>query len=158
MNIRPITDADREWMRQFVIDHWGDEIVVVHEQVIRPHEHEGFAVFEGDEVIGLITFHIKGDACEVLSLDSLREGQGIGTGLMNAVITEAWARSCTRVWLITTNDNIRALAFYQKRGFAIAAVHRNAVTRARAIKPSIPLVADNGIPIRDEIELEMVLG
>lgn len=155
--LRPITDADRAWVRQFVIDHWGDEIVVGHGEAIRPHEHEGFIAFDGAEVIGLVTYRILDDACEVISLDSLREGQCIGTALMDAVVQTAKARHCNRIWLITTNDNLRALAFYQKRGFVLAALHRNAVEASRKRKPVIPLIAENGIPIRDEIELEMRL-
>ena len=155
--LQPITDADRAWVRQFIADHWGDEIVVAHGEVMRPHEHEGFAALDGDEIVGLITYRIIADTCEVISLDSRREGQGIGTALMNAVVQSAIARHCRRIWLITTNDNIRALAFYQKRGFVMVTLHRNAVDASRKLKPAIPLVADNGIPIRDEIEMEMKL-
>jgi ribosomal protein S18 acetylase RimI-like enzyme len=155
--VRPLSNADRAWVRQFMIAHWGDEIIVGHGEVMRPHEHAGFGVFDGDTVIGLVTYRIVGDECEVISLDSLREGLGIGKMLMQVVVDQAKLRNCTRVWLITTNDNIRALAFYQKRGFVIAAVHRNAVDTSRKLKPSIPLIANNGIPIRDEIELEMML-
>lgn len=156
--LRPITDADRAWARQFIVDHWGDEIVVVHGEVMRPHEHEGFAACDGDEVIGLVTYRIDDDNCEVTSLTSLREGQGIGTALMNAVVQTETAQHCKRIWLITTNDNIRALAFYQKRGFVMAALHRNAVDASRKLNPAIPLIADNGIPIHDEIEMEMSLA
>jgi len=155
--IKPITDPDRAWVRQFIVDHWGADIVVCHGEVMRPHEHEGFAAIDGDDVIGLITYRISDHACEVISLDSLREGQGIGTALMNAVMHVAKAHGCLRIWLITTNDNLRALAFYQKRGFVMAALHRNAVDESRKIKPAIPLIAENGIPIRDEIEMEMQL-
>ncbi len=61
------------------------------------------------------------------------------------------------MWLVTTNDNLRALYFYQRRGFRIVAVHRDAVMHSREIKPEIPSVADNGIPILDELELEKPL-
>lgn len=156
--LRPITDDDREWMRQFMIDHWGAEIMITRGSVMRPHEHDGFVALDGDAVAGLITYRIIDDACEVTSLDSLREGQGIGTALMNAVVQAAEAQCCKRVWLITTNDNIRALVFYQKRGFVLAALHRDAVTESRKLKPAIPLIAENGIPIRDEIEMERGVG
>ena len=55
--------------------------------------------------------------CEITSLDSLREGQGLGTKLIDAVVEEARKQNCRRVFLITTNDNLNALGFYQKRGF-----------------------------------------
>jgi hypothetical protein len=61
------------------------------------------------------------------------------------------------LWLITNNDNLPALGFFQKRGLSLVAVYRNAVDVARRLKPEIPLVGKNGIPLRDEIELEMVL-
>jgi hypothetical protein len=61
------------------------------------------------------------------------------------------------LWLITTNDDLRALGFYQKRGMSLVMVYRNAMDLARKLKPQIPLVGLNCIPFRDEIELEMVL-
>jgi len=105
----------------------------------------------------LVTFQITGDACEIVTLDSLIEDRGIGTGLIEAVSTAASAVGCRRLWLITTNDNLHALGFYQKRGFRLAAVHPGAVDAARKLKPEIPLIGNDGIPIRDEIELEIVL-
>jgi len=57
----------------------------------------------------------------------------------------------------TTNDNLNALRFYQKRGFVLAAVYPEAIERARKIKPTISLIGYEGIPLRDEIELEMPL-
>ncbi len=59
------------------------------------------------------------------------------------------------VWLITTDANLHALRFYQRRGLVLAALHRNAVEAARRIKPEIPLIGNDGIPIRDELELEL---
>ena len=131
--------------------------MVAYGQLFRPHEHDGFAAFDGDAVVGLVTYRIERAECEVLSLDSLRERQGIGTTLMNAVIQQANSHACTRIWLVTTNDNLNALAFYQKRGFVISAVRLNALAETRKHKPNIPLVAENGIPIRDEIEMELRL-
>jgi hypothetical protein len=61
------------------------------------------------------------------------------------------------VWLITTNDNLNALRFYQKRGFRLAALYPGAVDESRTIKPQIPLVGENGIPLHDEIRLELAL-
>ena len=64
---------------------------------------------------------------------------------------------CRRVWLITTNDNTYAIRFYQKRGFDMAAIHRNAINESRKIKPQIPLTGFDKIPILHEIEFEMML-
>jgi RimJ/RimL family protein N-acetyltransferase len=106
----------------------------------------------------VLTYHIDGDACEIVTIDSLVPNAGIGTALIEAVRRAAQRAGCRRLWLITTNDNTVALRFYQKRGFVLAALYPNAVARSRQVKPEIPLTGNDGIPIRDEIELEMTLS
>ena len=123
----------------------------------RPEQLEGFVTEDGRDWVGLLTFVIQNNECEVTSLDSLREGQGIGSKLIVQAIEEARARGCKRLFLITTNDNLNALGFYQRRGFEIASIYRGAVNESRKTKPGIPLVGYNNIPLRDEIELEIVL-
>lgn len=131
--------------------------MIVRGRVYRPEQLEGFVIEDGDEWVGLITFASEGDECEVTSLDSLREGRGLGSMLIDKAIEEARLRGCRRLFLITTNDNLHALGFYQKRGFEIVAIYRGAVNESRKRKPSIPQVGMNGIPLRDEIELEILL-
>ncbi len=155
--LRALGDADRQWVRAFVIAHWGSDFVVGHGVVYHPHTLPGFAAFEGAECVGLLTYTIAANACEIVTIDSLREGAGVGSALIAAAAQAARAAGCARLWLVTTNDNMRALRFYQRRGFRIVAVHPGAVERARAIKPSIPLLGFHGIPLRDEIELELAL-
>jgi hypothetical protein len=84
-------------------------------------------------------------------------GQGVGTALIEAVKVAAIEAGCRRLWLMTTNDNLHALGFYQRRGFRLVAVYPGAVDAARLLKPEIPLLGNDGIPIRDEIELEIAL-
>jgi GNAT superfamily N-acetyltransferase len=153
-NIRCLTAADLPRLKQFWVEHWGSEEMVIHGEIVRCDELVGF-VF-GDW-IGLLTFRIRGNACEITSLDSLLEGQGIGTALIDSVIEEAKNRKCRRIFLVTTNDNLHALGFYQRRGFELVTVHRGAVNESRKIKPSIPLIGENGISLRDEIELEILI-
>jgi ribosomal protein S18 acetylase RimI-like enzyme len=155
--LRRLTQNDLPRLRQFWIEHWGGEEMITRGNIYRPEQLEGFVVEDENEWVGLITFFFKDNECEITSLDSLREGKGIGTQLIEKVTEEARARKCNRLFLITTNDNLYALGFYQKRGFEIVAVYRGAVNESRKIKPSIPLVGMNGIPLRDEIELEMIL-
>jgi GNAT superfamily N-acetyltransferase len=157
MNIRRLTSEDLPFLRQFWIEHWGGEIMITRGNIYRPEELEGFVIEDGAEWIGLLTFIIKDNELEVTSLDSLREGQGIGSLLLNHVMEEARLRDCSRIFLITTNDNLNALGFYQKRGFKLVTIYRGAVNESRKIKPAIPLIGDNDIPLRDEIELEMNL-
>jgi ribosomal protein S18 acetylase RimI-like enzyme len=153
--LRRLTPDDLPRLRRFWVEHWGGEEMLAHGVVYRPEQLEGFVIEEGEEWIGLLTFFIEAGECEVTSLDSLRAGQGIGSRLIDKVIEEARTRNCKRLFLITTNDNLNALGFYQKRGFELVTVHRGAVNESRKRKPTIPLVGMNGIPLRDEIELEM---
>ena len=156
-SIRRLTADDLPRLRQFWVEHWGGEEMVTRGKVYRPEQLEGFVVEDGNDWIGLLTFFIEDGECEITSLNSLREGQGLGTSLIGEVLAEARNQSCNRVFFITTNDNLNALGFYQKRGFELVAVHRGAVNESRKIKPGIPLIGYNNIPLRDEIELEMNL-
>jgi N-acetylglutamate synthase-like GNAT family acetyltransferase len=100
---------------------------------------------------------LEDDACEIVTIDSVREGIGVGSALVDAVVQKAREADCRRVWLVTTNDNLQMFRFAQKRGFALVAVHPRAVEASRKLKPEIPLLGIDGIPIRDELELELRL-
>ena len=109
--------------------------------------------WRGTERVGAATYRIDGTDAELLSLDALDRGRGIGTALLAEVEYLVAAAGVARLRLITTNDNLDALRFYQRRGYRIAAVYAGAVDEARARKPSIPFEGNDGIPIHDEIEL-----
>lgn len=156
--IRPLTSEDQDRVARFIEEQWGGGIVVAHGQVYEPQRLPGFSALLGEELVGLVTYSIHGDACEVVTLDSLRPNIGIGSALLEAVAAAARQANCRRLWLITTNDNLHARRFYQQRGFRLVAVHRGAVNAARALKPQIPLISFDGIPIEDELELERKLG
>jgi GNAT superfamily N-acetyltransferase len=153
--IRSVQAADEEWIGRFTEEHWGASMVVAHGVVFHPGKLPGFVASDQDGgLLGLVTYQVAGKACEVVTLNSVYENQGVGTALLDAVREAAGQAGCDRVWLVTTNDNLRALGFYQRRGYRLVAVHCDAVTRSRALKPSIPLVSPDGIPLRDELELE----
>jgi len=140
VSIRRLTSDDLPRLRQFWKENWGDEFVMAHGVIYHPDALEGFVACDGDEWLGEITYTFSSDECEIVSLDSLREGQGVGKELIDRVVVEARQQNCKRVFLITTNDNLHALGFYQKRGFELAAVHRGAVNESRKVKPGIPLI------------------
>ena len=156
-SIHRLTAADVPRVRQFWETHWDAEFVVAHETVFHPENVSGFLALDGNEWIGLVTYTFSDTDCEIVSIDALRENEGIGTTLIEKVIEEAKANQCRRVHLTTTNDNLRALGFYQKRGFQLCALRVNAMEATRKLKPEIPAIGENGIPLRDEIELEMLL-
>jgi GNAT superfamily N-acetyltransferase len=155
MNVIQTINLPQKVLNDFFTTHWGSPQMVISSGVYNCSELDGFAIMNTeDQVIGLITYVFRNNECEIISLDSLEEGNGIGTILVQEVERAACHHQCVRVTLVTTNDNLLALKFYQKRGFQLVKIHRNAVARAREIKPEIPLIGFDGIPLMDEIELE----
>jgi ribosomal protein S18 acetylase RimI-like enzyme len=157
IQIRALQVTDRVWVEDVLVEYWGSSRIVTRGHVHQAHALPGFVAVHESKLVGLLLFRLAEGACEIISLNSLREGLGIGSALIEAVKDEALSAGCERVWLVTTNDNLTAQRFYQKRGFTVVAVHEGAVDRARALKPEIPTHGEGGIPIRDEIELEMVI-
>ena len=152
-----IDPSNRQAVDAFILRQWFSMDMVVHGERIDLSTADGWFVSENDDIIGLITYRIVGTELEILSLDSLSGNRGIGTALLEMAIGETERNRCARVMLITTNDNLDALRFYQKRGFDMVRLYRNAVDTSRRIKPQIPLTGADNIPIRHEIELEMTL-
>ena len=155
--IRPIDKDDKTWIADLLEEWWAGPAQVRRGKMHRVDELPGFIAIHDGKPAGLITYDIVGDECEIASMNSLVEGQGIGSALVDAVKAVASQASCRRLWLITTNDNTAALRFWQKRGFKLVAVYPDAVEQSRKIKPEIPLIGNDDIPLRDEIELEMIL-
>jgi len=158
LNIQEITSEDRTWIAQMLTEHWGSAQVISRGQMHDASKLPGFIVLYKNSPIGLVTYRLAGDECELVTLDSWEENIGAGTILIEAVKQAALKAGCSRLWLITTNDNLHALGFYQKRGFHLVAVRPNALAESRKIKPSIPEIGMHGIPLRDEIELEIQLS
>ena len=158
MQIQQINQMNRKNVNEFILKQWYSMVMVIHGESISLENADGWFASEYEVIIGLITYRIVNSEMEILSLDSLREKNGIRTALINKVIEVAKNKECTRIKLITTNDNLSALRFYQKRGFEMARLYRNAVEESRIVKQQIPITGEDGIPIRHEIELEMYLG
>jgi ribosomal protein S18 acetylase RimI-like enzyme len=158
VEIRPLGSGDWEWVERLLAERWGEPFVVGRGRSWRPAELPGFAVYENTRCVGLVTYEIDGEACEIVTIDALVEGAGIGTALLEAVEEAARERGCSRLQLVTTNNNLRALAFYQKRGFRLVSLIPGAIDDARKLKPSIPQVDGQGLPIRDELRLERSLS
>jgi GNAT superfamily N-acetyltransferase len=155
--VRPVDPTNDRWIHDLLIGRWGStEVVscgVLHDASRLP----GFVAWREETTMGLITYNIVKEDCEIVTLDSLVEGIGIGTALIAAVLDHAKGVGCRRVWLITTNDNLKAMCFYQRRGFHVVAIHSDVIKEYRKIKPSIPETGMYGNPIRDEIKFEILL-
>ena len=144
-------------MRTLLTDHWGSVEIVSRGRIYLADRLPGFIAWKAGSRVGLITYDIEDSQCEIITIDSLAPEVGIGRALIDRVSQEALTQNCQRIWLITTNDNLPALRFYQKRGFRLVAVYPDAVEVSRKLKPQIPFIGIDGIPIRDEIELEIQL-
>jgi len=155
----PISERTRDLVTAFIEKAWHGTDMLIRGEVIDMARVDGFVWMEPDgaTIRGLITYIIRNGACEITSLNSQRENRGVGTTLIELVKAEARVRGCIRLQLLTTNDNINAIKFYQKRGFDLVGVNLGAIDRERALKPEVPLVGQNGIPIRHEIEFAMEL-
>jgi ribosomal protein S18 acetylase RimI-like enzyme len=155
IRLRQMIAADRDPVRAFLdervmlpmarlgelLDPLGDKALLVED--------------EGANLVGVLTYRVDGLDCEVTTLYTATSQRGIGSALMEAVDDAARAAGCDRLWLVTTNDNVDALRFYQRRGFRLAELHVGAVDASRAtLKRSIPEIGDHSIPLHDELVLE----
>lgn len=149
---------DGERLRALWTDHFGSPVVVARGRRHDPSKLPGFVAEDGGTLLGAVTFLREEDEIEVITLDSAVENRGAGTALLAAVEALARTQGVWRLCLVTTNDNIRAIRFYQKRGWNLSAFYRDALASARKLKPEIPLTGEHGIPIRHEIEFELIIA
>lgn len=156
-DVRPLEEADKGWVREALKRYWASTRQVTKGRLHQADELPGFAAMRDEEPVGLLTYEIRNNACEIVTHNSLAGHGGIGSCLLAEVRKLAREQKCSRLWCITTNDNMPALRFYQRRDFEIVALHRNAVNEGRELKPEIPDVGMDGIRIRHEIELEYAL-
>jgi ribosomal protein S18 acetylase RimI-like enzyme len=149
-----IDDNLRKQVVEFIVQQWGSPKIISRCKVHSMDQLPGIVILRNNTIIGLLTYKISDGECEIVSLDSLEEDRGLGSQLISEIERKAKEKQCHRIWLITTNDNIQAIKFYQTRGYDLKAVHRNAVESARKLKAEIPLKGYNDIPIKHELEFE----
>lgn len=154
MQITETQKLKKDLLEDFFTTHWGSTVMVISSGTYDCTSLDGYVAILDNNIVGVVTYIIAGKECEIISLDSTLEGKGIGTALMKKVEETAGLDGCSSMKLITTNDNLHALKFYQKRGYRMTAIYRDAVEKARKHKPEIPETGHDGIPIRDEILLE----
>ncbi len=156
--IRPFEPArDGAWADSMLEEAFGGRLQARRGEVIDALAGPALVAGRDGNAVGLVAYRVDDEGCEVTVLFSTEEGAGVGNALL-AAVRERVAGTCSRLWLVTTNDNLCALGFYQRRGFVLRALRPGTVDVARArLKPSIPAVGEDGIPIRDELELELAL-
>lgn len=157
LTIRPIGLADRPFLQAEMQRHWGTANIW---SIGRPYpadELPGFIAELESRPVGQITAALEPRRCEIITLSATIEDRGIGTALLAAAVTECRTRGYRSVTLTTTNDNLRAIAFYQKRGWRLVAVHAGMMDRYRESNANIPTIGLNDIPLRDELEFAFEL-
>ena len=148
--IRAAGPDDTAWIESYLRAQWHTTIMVVHGERIDLASLP--ALIAGDRH-GLVTWRRLGDDAELASINATPPWEGTGTALVEALVEHLRAEGCARLWLTTTNDNLRALRFYMRRGFRMVQVRFGGVDQARTLKPAIPLEGQDGIPRHDEIDL-----
>ncbi len=151
-----VGDEEAKRLARRVRSTWG-ETVVRRGEAIDPVEGTLLGAYaDDDQIIGVATYVIRGEDCEIVAMEAYQERLGIATALMDEIRARAKSAACKRLWLVTTNDNVPAIAFYQKWGMDLTTLRHDSITEARArLKPSIAETGYDDIPIRHELEFEI---
>lgn len=153
-----VQDGDREEVARFIERHWNSRAIMSRGKKYFPHLEHGFIERRDGQIVGLLTYRTDENTCmEILTLNATLEGEGIGSSLMLSAIDRARQMGCEKIFLTTTNDRLKAIGFYQQLGFRMVAINTGVVDEARRAKPEIPLVGERGIPIHDEIVMELTI-
>ena len=155
--VRPAQPSDHPTIVEALQQFWGTVIAVGHGVAYDASTLPALLSYQDDQLTGLLTYQITTEGLEVVTINAVERCRGAGTALLEAAAETGRAASAHRLWLVTTNDNLDALRFYQRRGMRIVSVSPGAVDRSRLIKPSIPLVGLYDIEIHDELTLELSL-
>jgi GNAT superfamily N-acetyltransferase len=153
--VREAGVADAEWVSRFLQAQWRTTTTVVHGEVIDTAKLPALMTTNQQ---GLATYRIRQPDAELVTLNAVPAGAGTGSALIEALVARLQALGCTRLWVTTTNANLSALRFYQRRGFRLVHVWPGAIDAARKIKPSISVLGQHRIAIHDEIELCRMLN
>ncbi|MDD9269617.1 GNAT family N-acetyltransferase [Paenibacillus sp. GCM10023248] len=151
-----MSENDLEWLKEQWLQ-WGDGTMITKGKKHHIQDLDAFIAWVDDIRVGAAPYRLGIDDCELMSINATVQGIGVGSKLLSTVEQTVKQSGRNRIWLITTNDNVDALKFYQRRGYRIKTINQNAVDEARKLKPAIPKVGYYDIPIHDEIELEKIL-
>jgi GNAT superfamily N-acetyltransferase len=158
MNVRPLTADDRDWVAELIGNAFGSVRMISNDHLIEDASLlDGFAAEIDGRPVGCALFNdVDGDV-ELVALVSTYRGAGVGTGLLESAVERGKREGWTRLWLVTSNDNIDAIRMYQRAGWDWTEFRRDSITKARALKPEIPEIGNHGIPVRHEIHFEAPL-
>jgi ribosomal protein S18 acetylase RimI-like enzyme len=153
--IRPMTD--RTALEEMLRLRWSDGTIFVRGRLLGPPDVEAFGAYLNDRLQGIVTWRVEEGTLYLLTMNNITDRRGVSTALVRAVMAMGREKGFKFMRALLTNDNWPGFRFYQKRGFRLVGVHTGVVDMMRQIKPSIPEKGVDGIPMRDELELEIVL-
>jgi len=154
-DILPINDTLRTHIQPILEATWGSPLLAINGKLWDSRTLAGYAAVQDTEILGYLLYEFHPSECEIMALQSVAQNRGIASALIARVKQTAQEQGASRLIVQTSNDNIHAIRFYQRRGFTIRAIRLNALEISRQLKPSIPLIGKEGIPLRDEIEFVM---
>jgi ribosomal-protein-alanine N-acetyltransferase len=128
--LRPMTRADISAVLRLERTLFGDEAwsrAMLAGELAQQPQSRCYLVAEEDGVIagygGLLAAGAQGDVL-TLAVAGHRWGQGTGSALLDALLTEAARRGCTEVFLEVRTDNARAQRLYRRYGFIQIGIRR----------------------------------
>ncbi|WP_299815327.1 GNAT family N-acetyltransferase [uncultured Roseibium sp.] len=149
--IRHTEDRDHADVHKLLTDRWTAPDIMLDNEMLDASRLPGYVAYDGNELVGLVTLVKREGEWEILTLDSINRWGGVGSQLLDAVISEARSKNVPRLTVRTSNDNLDAFRFYQRRGFRLERIGQGVIDEERKLKPAIPLRGDYGIEIRDEV-------
>jgi ribosomal protein S18 acetylase RimI-like enzyme len=105
-------------MRSTVRERWPHELLVGRGRVRQAPELSALVAVHDRERVGLLTYVIEGGVAELVTLDALRPGPGVGAMLIEALAERAPRSGAQHLIAMVTNDNVRGLRYYQRLAFA----------------------------------------
>jgi ribosomal protein S18 acetylase RimI-like enzyme len=110
---------------------------------------------DGDAIVGhvQITATARPGEAEIknMAVDPARQRRGIGRALVARALAHARERRRSTVTVATAAADIGNLRFYQRLGFRLRSVERDAFTPATGYPPSLYI---DGIELRDRVWLD----
>ena len=148
--VHAATPSDAAWIAAVMDEDWGGPTIWADGRL---NDALALPALIAGERQGLAIYDVAGSRAELVLLYALDPRRGTGTALIEALVRRLASLGVHELWLSTTNDNLDALRFYQRRGFRLAELRPGAMAEGRRHKPTIPEIGDFGIAMRDELRL-----
>ena len=154
--VREATDADRAAARELFARDFGRTKIVAYGEVMDIDQMPALVAVRYADPSGALAYRLHGDALHIVALatDPMWQRSGVGGHLVAEAELIARRLNLRRLVVSTTNDNLPALYFYQRRGYRMT----DFVPSSIIMHTGQEVAGFAGIPVRDEIRLEKTLA